>query len=135
MQDLKVLIVDDHMLMKALLRQHLGAAGIHDITEASNGVEALKKIDQLSSTQKMFDIVLADWNMPTMDGITLLRELKEKRRLQNLGFIMITAESEKSRILEALQAGATSYMVKPISQEDVLAHLNKTIDWLKGRKK
>lgn len=130
---LKVLLVDDHMIMRGMLRQYLAAAGITAITEASNGSEALRKIEYAASTPAPFNVVLADWNMPTMDGLSLLKEVRANKTLNSLAFVMITAESEKAKIMEALQAGATSYLVKPFSHEDIDSHLAKIFEWLKAR--
>ncbi len=131
--NLKILLVDDHMIMRNILRQYLTMAGIKNVTEASNGSEALHKIDEAEKAGVSFNVILADWSMPTMDGLELLKEIREKRGLNNLAFVMITAESEKTRIMEALQAGATSYLSKPFSQEDLQGHIGKIVEWLKVR--
>jgi two-component system, chemotaxis family, chemotaxis protein CheY len=114
----KVLLVDDSGIMRKIILRVLNAIGINDVVEASDGAEALK----LFGTDS-FDIVLSDWNMPNMTGIEFLKAVRATG--SKVPFVMITTEAEQSRVLEAIQAGASNYMVKPFEQDTLMAKLRK----------
>jgi two-component system, chemotaxis family, chemotaxis protein CheY len=114
----KVLLVDDSGIMRKIILRVLNAIGINDVVEASDGAEALK----LFGTDS-FDIVLSDWNMPNMTGIEFLKAVRATG--SKVPFVMITTEAEQSRVLEAIQAGASNYLVKPFEQDTLMAKLRK----------
>jgi two-component system chemotaxis response regulator CheY len=132
-ENFNVLIVDDHMIMRNILRGYLGATGIKKVSEATNGKEALLKIEDAEKAGSPFNVILADWSMPVMDGLSFLKTIRGNKKYDNLAFVMITAESEKEKIMEALQAGVTSYLVKPFTQEDLQSHVKKIQDWLTAK--
>lgn len=107
---MKILVVDDIMTMRSLLRHELRQLGYEDVETAENGLAALKKI----LTQK-FDLVIADWNMPGLTGINLLRTVREKPELKNIKFLMVTAEAKEENILDAKEAGVDDYILKPFA--------------------
>lgn len=127
---LNILIIDDHMIMRNLIKNYCQFYGFKNIDFASNGVEGLKKIQE-----NEFHIILADWNMPEMKGSSLLKHVRSDARYDGIAFAMITAESETLKIMETLNAGATTYLVKPFTQENFETHIDKIIDWLKVRTK
>jgi two-component system chemotaxis response regulator CheY len=100
--------------MRRIERNTLEKLGHTDVVEAEDGADAIKKL----SADK-FDLVLMDWNMPNMTGIDALRKIKADAALKSVPVIMVTSESEKSKIIEALQTGAANYVVKPF-QADTL---------------
>jgi len=112
---MKVLLVDDSTTMRRIQKTQLSNLGIKTVIEAGDGEEALT---QLSNNMPV-DCVLLDWNMPVMDGITFLKKARENDAYKNVKIIMCTSESEKSRVVEALKAGANNYIVKPF-QPDAL---------------
>jgi two-component system chemotaxis response regulator CheY len=89
----------------------LRAIGYTIIEEADDGVSALEKL----ATQK-FDVVITDWNMPNMDGLTLLQEIRKSEDLAKLPVLMVTAEKRRENVLAAIQAGANGYIVKLFSE-------------------
>lgn len=110
---MKVLLVDDSATMRRIQKTQLTALGVTDVVEAGNGDEAL---GVLSSTPGI-EIVLLDWNMPIMNGIDCLKAIRANAGYAKLKVFMCTSESEKSKVMEALQAGANNYIVKPFTPE------------------
>jgi two-component system chemotaxis response regulator CheY len=111
---MKILLVDDSSTMRRIQKNTLEKLGYSDVTEAGDGLEALGKL-----AAGGFNLVLMDWNMPNMTGIEALKKIKADPALKATPVIMVTSESEKTKILEAIQAGAANYVVKPF-QPDVL---------------
>jgi two-component system chemotaxis response regulator CheY len=109
---MKILLVDDSNTMRRIEKNTLEKMGYTDITEAGDGLEAVAKV-----AGGGFDLVLMDWNMPNMTGIDALKKLKADAATKAVPVIMVTSESEKSRIMEAIQAGAANYVVKPFQQD------------------
>jgi len=107
----RLLVVDDMATMRSLIRKMLRAIGYTTIDEAEDGGAALEKL----RIQK-FDAVITDWNMPNMDGLTLLQEIRKAEDLAQLPVLMVTAEKRRENVLAAIQAGATTYIVKPFSE-------------------
>ena len=95
--------------MRRILKTQLASMGVKDVLEAADGREALEKMEAEGGV----DQVLLDWNMPVMDGMAFLKKIRENQKHHNVKIIMCTSESEKGRVLEALKAGANSYIVKP----------------------
>jgi len=109
---MKVLLVDDSSTMRRIQTNQLNALGVTDIVEAENGQDGL---DKLAASKP--DVVLLDWNMPVKNGFEFLTEARANAAYKDIKIIMCTSESEKSRVLEALKAGANNYMVKPFTPE------------------
>jgi two-component system, chemotaxis family, chemotaxis protein CheY len=108
--NMKILVVDDFSTMRRIVRNLLKELGFSNVHEAEDGVDALKKLRAES-----FDFVVSDWNMPNMTGIDLLREIRKDAALKHLPVLMVTAEAKKENIIEAAQAGASGYVVKPFT--------------------
>ena len=128
-ENLRILIVDDHMIMRSLIEKTAISLGLKQISHAENGQQALDKINDGS-----VDIVLADWNMPEMCGFDLLKAIRQNEDNNNLAFIMITAESEGSKMMEAMNNGATAYLTKPFSSDDFRDTIDKILIWLEKRR-
>jgi two-component system chemotaxis response regulator CheY len=133
-EHLKVLVIDDHMLMRNLLTQCLVSIGIKNIKFAANGNDALSEIKAAQKAGQDFDVIMADWNMPMMNGFELLQKVRGDLKMNKTAFVMITAESEKGKIMGALKAGVTSYIVKPFSPEDISKHMAKVLTWLESNR-
>jgi two-component system chemotaxis response regulator CheY len=93
-----------------------------EFSEAGDGVEALSVI---AATPGGFDLMIVDWNMPNMDGITLVKKVRETDKKTLL--IMATTEAEKSRVLDAIRAGVNNYVVKPFTPEGLLEKVSTTL--------
>jgi len=118
----KALIVDDSQIMRRIIVSVLKKAGVNDISEVSNGQEALDALKQ----DKDIGLVLLDWNMPVMTGIETLKHIRTTNK--QLPVVMVTTESEKERVVEAIKAGANDYMLKPFNPDDVLEKLRKYLE-------
>ena len=108
--NMKILVVDDFSTMRRIVRNLLKELGFSNVHEAEDGVDALKKL-----RAETFDFVVSDWNMPNMTGIELLREVRGDAALKHLPVLMVTAEAKRENIIEAAQAGASGYVVKPFT--------------------
>jgi two-component system chemotaxis response regulator CheY len=112
---MRVLLVDDSSTMRRIQKNQIVGLGIPDVLEAENGADAWEKLlDNMP-----IDLILLDWNMPVMDGFTFLKKVRAKDEYKMVKIIMCTSESEKSRVVEALKAGANNYIVKPFSPESL----------------
>jgi two-component system chemotaxis response regulator CheY len=107
---IKFLVVDDFSTMRRIVRNLLKELGYTNVDEAEDGVVALQKLQGGG-----FDFVVTDWNMPNMDGLTLLQSVRADPALKALPVLMITAEAKKENIIAAAQAGASGYIVKPFT--------------------
>lgn len=107
---LRVLIVDDQMSMRGIARYCLQEIGIKNVVEAKNGSEALTVING-----NKFDLIISDWNMDGMDGLTLLKTIRSNPLTKRLPFIMATGQRDTELVKTAIQAGVNNYMVKPFN--------------------
>lgn len=117
---MKILLVDDSRTIRNIQKNTLAGMGYTDVDEAADGIEALAQLDKQRP-----DLVLVDWNMPNMDGITLIRKVRETDK--TLPMIMVTTEAEKSRVMEALKAGVNNYVVKPFTAETLSEKITQTM--------
>ena len=117
---MKILLVDDSRTIRNIQKNVLAQLGYTDVLEAADGLEALK---QIAAGQP--NLLLIDWNMPNMDGLTLVRKIRETNR--TLPLIMCTTEAEKSRVLEAIKAGVNNYVVKPFTADTLAEKINATL--------
>jgi two-component system chemotaxis response regulator CheY len=106
----KILVVDDSGAMRSIVRKLLTQLGYTDVDEASDGAAALTKL-----TEKLYGLVISDWNMAPMNGQTLLEQTRANKKIENLPFIMMTAQSDPDKIIEAKYAGVSSFISKPFS--------------------
>lgn len=120
---MKFLVVDDFSTMRRIVRNLLKELGFTNVDEAEDGVAALQK---LNSSQ--FDFVVTDWNMPNMDGLTLLQTIRQTPHLKQLPVLMVTAEAKKENIIAAAQAGASGYVVKPFTAGTLAEKLEKIFE-------
>ncbi len=116
--ELKVLLVDDQSEARAMLRNMLIEMGVNQIFEASNGKEALKFMD---SAFGLINLIVCDWNMPSMTGVALLRQLRTVE--PHMPFLMVTGRSDVESVVEARASGVTAYIRKPFSVKQLEAKL------------
>lgn len=120
--NLKVLVVDDFATMRRIVKNILKDIGFTNITEAEDGAVALKAL-QASPV----DLIICDWNMPNMSGLDLLKAVRADPNLKATPFVMVTAEAQKTRVVEAVQAGVSNYIVKPFTADAVKEKLKKVL--------
>jgi two-component system chemotaxis response regulator CheY len=117
----KILAVDDSASMRQMVAFTLQGAG-YDVVEASDGVEALAAADRSE-----FDLVLSDVNMPNMDGLSLVKELRQRPNFKFIPILMLTTESGGDKKMEGKQAGATGWIVKPFNPDQLLKTIKKVL--------
>ena len=108
----RILVVDDFSTMRKVIRNILRELGYQDIVEADDGTTALETL----RSQKI-DIIISDWNMPTMTGLKLLKQVRADEALAKTPFLMVTAESLRDNVVEAVKAGVDDYIVKPFTAQ------------------
>ena len=113
---MKALIVDDSRAMRKIIGGILRKEGF-EILEAANGEEALVLLNAPETGR--VDLATIDWNMPVMDGLELVVNIRAEKSLRNITLMMATTESEHSQIVRALAAGAHEYLIKPFTPEAV----------------
>ena len=118
---MKVLIVDYSMIMRRILKNILKDRNIPDenLLDAPNGKVALNILEH-----NEIDLLLLDWNMPQMDGLELVKIIRSMDKYKNLPVIMVTSEAAKYNVLEAIKAGVTDYIVKPVSSVKILSKID-----------
>lgn len=118
--NIKVMVVDDSSTMRRIIINVLLQLGVpaENIGDAKDGIDALGK---LKSTK--YDLILTDWNMPKMDGLHLVKNLRHLPKYKDTPIMMITTEGGKSEVIEALKSGINNYIVKPFNAETLKAKL------------
>ncbi|MHB8623690.1 MAG: response regulator [Sulfuricaulis sp.] len=116
-----ILTVDDTASMRQMISFTLNSVG-HDVIQASDGKEALKVL-----MGKKIDLVIADVNMPNMDGITLVKSLRALVDYRFTPILMLTTESQESKRQQGKVAGATGWIVKPFNPEQLLTVVKKVL--------
>ncbi len=121
--DLKILAVDDSPTMRRIIINTLKRAGFNDITEATDGKDALAKLKVDN-----FNFVITDWNMPEMDGLTLVTQIRKTEEYKDLPILMVTTRSVKDDIIQAMKAGVNNYIVKPFTPDTLKEKISQTIE-------
>ena len=114
----KVLVADDSSTMRKIILRSLQAVGVPDAAEAGDGEEAVNMFKAGT-----YDLVLTDWNMPKKNGLDVIKEIRQVNA--TVPIIMVTTEAEKTRVLEAIQAGVSDYLVKPFTADMLREKLGK----------
>jgi two-component system chemotaxis response regulator CheY len=125
---LAVLVIDDHMIIRQVVEQNLKNMGFADIDTAGSAAEAQERM-----ALRNYDIIFVDWIMPGKSGYALMQECREERKFDDVAFVMVTSESDERHMIEALKAGATSYIIKPVLANVFSEKVKKVLDWLAKR--
>lgn len=120
---MKVLLVDDSRTMRNIQKKVLDTLGPMQYSEAGDGLEALTVI---AANHEGFDLILVDWNMPNMDGRTLVAKVREKDKTTPM--IMVTTEAEKTRVIDAIKAGVNNYIIKPFTPDAFIERIRQTLE-------
>ena len=110
----RILIVDDLGAMRKVLRKLLEAVGLTEVTEARDATEALSKLKL-----ERFDLIISDWNMPTMSGFDLLTQIRHDPKCKDVPFIMLTAMADRESVENAMNGGVSGYLTKPFTAYDL----------------
>lgn len=125
---LRVLAVDDHEISLKLLTRQLELLGVKDLDTATNGAVAEEMIETGN-----YNVVIMDWSMPVKDGLELLKSCRGQDKYADVAFVMLSSEAQKESIVKAIECGATSYIMKPMTQTQLQEKMDKVIDWLESR--
>ena len=132
-QDSRILVIDDFETMRQLMRNAFIDLGYFNIDDAVNGQEAYDLIKKAYHEKDPYQLIFADWNMPEMNGLQLLHELQKDHLLRGAPFMMVTAENEKSQVINAISAGVDDYIVKPLNPKTLVQKLEKINVHLENR--
>lgn len=116
---MKLLTIDDSRTIRRVI-SGVGAMLGYEVLEAENGARGIEVLEEYGDEVAL---ILLDWNMPGMNGLEVLKAVKADDRWQHIPVMMVTTEGEKSYIVKAIQAGASHYLTKPFSQEDLAARV------------
>jgi two-component system chemotaxis response regulator CheY len=117
---MRALIIDDSRAMRALLGRILSELGF-EVAEAGDGRQGLEAL----RTQGVPDVALVDWNMPQMSGIEFVEAVRAIREYDAMRLVMVTTETEMTRVVKALGAGLDAYVMKPFTKEAVVEQLER----------
>ena len=122
-KNMKILVVDDFPTMRRIVRNLLKELGFSNVDEAEDGAAGLARLRGGG-----FEFVISDWNMPNLDGLEMLKQIRADAALSHLPVLMVTAESKKENIIAAAQAGASGYVVKPFTAATLDEKLQKIFE-------
>jgi two-component system chemotaxis response regulator CheY len=134
LQNLKILIVDDHFLARRAIADALHDINVTNISEVQDGFAARDILRGAHERGEPFDVVYLDWNIPHMDGIEVLQQFRTMPEFQTTAFIMFTSAAEQSDVLKAIKAGAAGYLIKPVSRQAIIQKLKDAMDWIEQKK-
>ena len=117
---MRVMLIDDSRTMRNIQKSILAQLGHTEIEEACDGQDALSKVGALGP-----DLILVDWNMPNMDGLTFVKTFRQQDKTTPT--IMVTTEAEKARVIEAIKAGVNNYVVKPFTPDLLGQRIDETM--------
>ena len=112
--DMKILLADDSSTMRRITIKILNELGLRNVFEAKDGSVALEVL-----RKEKVDLIIADWNMPKMNGLELLKAVRGDKKLKEMPFIILSAEGMKDNLAEAAEAGVDGYITKPFSPENL----------------
>ena len=117
-----IMIVDDFTMIRRVIKKVLKEIGFTNIIEADDGTSALEEIKK-----NKIDLILSDWDMPNMDGLELLKAIRDSEGYKDVPFIMVTSEGQKHHVIEAVQEKVSSYIVKPFNPEELKDKMLKVL--------
>jgi len=117
---LKIMLIDDSKTMRNIQKSVLAQLGYTTIAEACDGQDAMSKVGAFAP-----DLILVDWNMPNMDGLTFVKTYRQSNKTTPM--IMVTTESEKARVIEAIKAGVNNYVIKPFTPDLLSQRIGETL--------
>ncbi|MCP3874143.1 MAG: response regulator [Desulfobacteraceae bacterium] len=119
-----ILIVDDSNTLRNLIRKSLESSGFNNIMEAVDGKDALDSL-----LQHKIDLIISDINMPKVNGVELLKAVLNHSALKKIPFVVLTSETEDETFKKIMQMGATDFIKKPFSKQDLITKIQSIIEW------
>jgi DNA-binding response OmpR family regulator len=123
--ELAALVIDDHAILRDMVVQNLRKMGFENIDTAATSNEASALM-----AKKLYDIIFIDWVMPGKSGYALMQECRQDRQYDRVAFVMVTAQPEERLMVEALKAGATAYIVKPVLPKPFQEKVKSVLEWI-----
>jgi len=120
--EIRILAVDDSPTMRRIIVNSLKKAGFSNVTEATDGKDALAKMKVDS-----YDFIITDWNMPEMDGMTFVTNIRALSEFKKIPILMVTTRSVKDDIVEAIKVGVNNYIVKPFTPETLKEKIEQVL--------
>ena len=120
---MRIMSVDDSKLIRMYVRSAAEQLG-YEFLEADDGKEALRKVEAENGN---IDLVLLDWHMPEMEGLEVLKRLKADERYKHIPVLMVTTEVERASVIQAIEAGARNYLMKPFTQDKLVAKILESL--------
>lgn len=120
---MKILVVDDSKTVRNIVKKMLQDVG-YEVFEAEDGEKALEALYE----HDWFDLILLDWNMPTMNGYEFLKKIKRHPKWRDIKVMMVTSKNEQESVVEALKAGADEYLMKPFDQKMLLTKIEMIME-------
>lgn len=128
----RVLTADDAPAMREFVSMQLRTLGFNRIYQAKNGKEALELVDSHVQKEIPIELIISDWNMPEMTGLEFLKHVRANKLTSHVPFILLTAETEKAQVTEAVMSGVSNYILKPFTAKSFEEKLKAV--WLKHSK-
>jgi len=127
-----ILVVDDSAAIRTMIISQLKTMGYTSVLLAENGKDAIEKLDTHYKTGGQVHLAIVDWKMPEIDGIELLRFMKKQSNYKTIPFMMIAAEREMDKIVQAMTEGVSEYLVKPFTLEQLSGQMERIWKRLSG---
>lgn len=122
---MKILVVDDSRIQRTIVKNTLAQTKKYkdvEYIDASDGMEALQALELYA-----IDLLLVDWNMPRLNGLDLVKKLRADARFARLPIVMITSEAAKYNVIEAVKAGVSDYLIKPVNEKSLLEKIERVL--------
>jgi two-component system, chemotaxis family, chemotaxis protein CheY len=132
--DTKILVAEDTDITRAIVRKMLEKMNFKHVTEVPNGALAWQEIERSVTANSPYRIVIADWNMPEMNGIDLLKRMQMVPQLRSTSFILLTSNTEKDHVVEAIKSGVSIYLAKPFAASALERKIKEAYAFLNNRK-
>lgn len=127
-EKVKILLVDDFATIRMVVKLELGRMGYRAVDEAEDGMTALSMVEFAVESGEPYSMIICDWDMPEMTGLEFLQRIRADVTLGNVPFLMVTGDSQLESAQRALNAGATDYLVKPISPDALAKKMQKILE-------
>ena len=128
MSDLRILVVDDSPTMRRIIVGQLKQAGYHDVGEAEDGLHALEELEDGD-----YNFILTDWNMPRMDGLAFIKELRSREAYKTIPLMVVTTRNAQADVITAVKEGANNFVVKPFGSKTLSQKIDQVLGAMKGK--